>query len=129
MCVRKVGMDGMYRGRRHGVRPDDMREASVMKNHAYFVRPAIFVVALLCALPVGGAAFAADETAAVDAVRRDFNAAFNAKALAVNLSDLEKKFESGAEFTVETLAKAHPTSGPVVKAAEKFVEDAEDIPF
>ena len=49
-----------------------------MKNHAYFVRPAIFVVALLCAILAGGAAFAADETAAVDAVRRDFNAAFNA---------------------------------------------------
>lgn len=49
-----------------------------MKNHAYFVRPAIFVVALLCAILAGGAAFAADETAAVDAVRRDFNVAFNA---------------------------------------------------
>ena len=49
-----------------------------MKNQAYFVRLAIFVVALLCALPAGGDAFASDETAAVDAVRRDFNAAFNA---------------------------------------------------
>ncbi len=39
--------------------------------------------------------------------KRGFNnAAFNAKALGVNLSDLEKKFESGAEITVETLAKA-----------------------
>lgn len=39
--------------------------------------------------------------------KRGFNnAAFNAKALAVNVSDLEKKFETGAEITVETLAKA-----------------------
>ncbi len=39
--------------------------------------------------------------------KRGFNnAAFNAKALAVNLSDLEKKFEAGAEITVESLAKA-----------------------
>ena len=39
--------------------------------------------------------------------KRGFNnAAFNAKALGVNLSDLEKKFESGAEITVEALAKA-----------------------
>lgn len=39
--------------------------------------------------------------------KRGFNnAAFNAKALGVNLSDLERKFESGAEVTVETLAKA-----------------------
>ena len=39
--------------------------------------------------------------------KRGFNnAAFNAKALGVNLSDLEKKFESGAEITVESLAKA-----------------------
>lgn len=39
--------------------------------------------------------------------KRGFNnAAFNAKALAVNLSDLEKKFEAGAEITVETLKKA-----------------------
>ena len=39
--------------------------------------------------------------------KRGFNnAAFNAKALAVNVSDLEKKFESGAEITVESLAKA-----------------------
>ena len=34
------------------------------------------------------------------------NAAFNAKALGVNVSDLEKRFEAGAEITVETLAKA-----------------------
>ena len=40
------------------------------------------------------------------AVRGFNNAAFNAKALAVNVSDLEKKFEAGAEITVETLAKA-----------------------
>ena len=39
--------------------------------------------------------------------KRGFNnAAFNAKTLGVNLADLEKKFESGAEITVETLAKA-----------------------
>ena len=39
--------------------------------------------------------------------KRGFNnAAFNAKALGVNVADLEKKFESGAEITVETLAKA-----------------------
>ena len=39
--------------------------------------------------------------------KRGFNnAAFNAKALAVNLSDLEKKFEAGAEITIEALAKA-----------------------
>ena len=38
--------------------------------------------------------------------KRGFNnAAFNAKALAVNLADLEKNFEAGAEITVETLAK------------------------
>ena len=39
--------------------------------------------------------------------KRGFNnAAFNAKALAVNLSDLEKKFEAGTEITIEALAKA-----------------------
>ena len=39
--------------------------------------------------------------------KRGFNnAAFAAKALAVNLSDLEKKFETGAEITVAALAKA-----------------------
>jgi len=39
--------------------------------------------------------------------KRGFNnAAFNAKALAINVSDLEKKFESGAEITVATLAAA-----------------------
>lgn len=39
--------------------------------------------------------------------KRGFNnARFNAKALGVNLADLEKKFEAGAEITVETLAKA-----------------------
>ena len=38
--------------------------------------------------------------------KRGFNnAAFNAKALAVNVSDLEKNFEAGAEITVESLAK------------------------
>ncbi|MBR0197814.1 MAG: 50S ribosomal protein L15 [Kiritimatiellae bacterium] len=37
--------------------------------------------------------------------KRGFNnARFNAKALGVNLSDLEKNFESGAEITVATLA-------------------------
>ena len=39
--------------------------------------------------------------------KRGFNnARFNDKALAVNLSDLEKNFEAGSEITVETLAKA-----------------------
>ena len=39
--------------------------------------------------------------------KRGFNnARFNAKALGVNLSDLERKFEAGAEITVEALAKA-----------------------
>ena len=39
--------------------------------------------------------------------KRGFNnARFNDKALAVNVSDLEKKFETGAEITVEALAKA-----------------------
>ena len=39
--------------------------------------------------------------------KRGFNnARFNDKALAVNLSDLEKKFEAGAEITVESLAAA-----------------------
>ena len=37
--------------------------------------------------------------------KRGFNnAAFNAKALGVNVSDLEKFFEAGAEITVESLA-------------------------
>ncbi len=54
--------------------------------------------------------------------KRGFNnAAFNAKALAVNLSDLERKFESGAEVTVETLAKAGFESNkkPLVKILAK----------
>ena len=39
--------------------------------------------------------------------KRGFNnARFNVKALGVNVSDLEKCFEAGAEVTVETLAKA-----------------------
>jgi len=39
--------------------------------------------------------------------KRGFNnARFNDKVLAVNLADLEKKFETGAEITIETLAKA-----------------------
>ena len=39
--------------------------------------------------------------------KRGFNnAAFNAKALGVNVADLEKKFEAGAEISVESLAKA-----------------------
>jgi large subunit ribosomal protein L15 len=39
--------------------------------------------------------------------KRGFNnAAFNAKALGINVSTLEKKFEAGAEITVEALAKA-----------------------
>ena len=39
--------------------------------------------------------------------KRGFNnAAFNAKALGVNLSSLEAKFENGAQITVSALAKA-----------------------
>ena len=39
--------------------------------------------------------------------KRGFNnARFTDKALAVNLADLEKKFETGAEITLEALAKA-----------------------
>ena len=39
--------------------------------------------------------------------KRGFNnAAFNAKALGVNVAELEKKFESGAEITAEALARA-----------------------
>ena len=39
--------------------------------------------------------------------KRGFNnARFNAKALGVNLADLEKKFEAGAEITVESLKAA-----------------------
>jgi large subunit ribosomal protein L15 len=39
--------------------------------------------------------------------KRGFNnAAFNDGTLAVNVSDLERKFEAGAEVTVETLKKA-----------------------
>ena len=39
--------------------------------------------------------------------KRGFNnAAFYAKALAVNVGDLVRKFEAGAEITVESLAKA-----------------------
>ena len=39
--------------------------------------------------------------------KRGFNnARFNDKALGVNVSDLEKCFEAGAEVTVETLSKA-----------------------
>ena len=50
--------------------------------------------------------------------KRGFNnAAFNAKALAINVSVLEKKFETGAEITVETLAAAGLTDNkkPLVK--------------
>ena len=39
--------------------------------------------------------------------KRGFNnARFNVKALGINVSTLEKVFESGAEITIETLAKA-----------------------
>ena len=50
--------------------------------------------------------------------KRGFNNyEFNDKALAVNVSDLEKKFESGAEITAETLKKAGFTDNkrPLVK--------------
>jgi len=54
--------------------------------------------------------------------KRGFNnARFNAKTLAVNLGDLEKKFETGAEITVESLAKAgfSDNKRPVVKILAK----------
>ncbi len=54
--------------------------------------------------------------------KRGFNnARFNDKALAVNLSDLEKKFEAGAEITVESLAKAgfSDNKAPKVKILAK----------
>ena len=48
--------------------------------------------------------------------KRGFNnAAFNAKALAVNVADLEKKFEAGAEVTIESLAKAGFTDNKAPK--------------
>ena len=50
--------------------------------------------------------------------KRGFNnARFNAKALAVNVADLEKKFEAGAEITIESLAKAgfRDSKSPKVK--------------
>ncbi len=50
--------------------------------------------------------------------KRGFNnARFNDKALAVNVSDLEKNFESGAEITVEVLRKAGFTDNkkPLIK--------------
>ena len=50
--------------------------------------------------------------------KRGFNnARFNAKALAINVSTLEKKFEAGTEITVETLAAAGLTDNkkPLVK--------------
>ena len=50
--------------------------------------------------------------------KRGFNnARFNDKALAVNVSDLEKNFESGAEITVEVLRKAGVTDNkkPLIK--------------
>ena len=50
--------------------------------------------------------------------KRGFNnAAFNAKMFAVNVSELEKKFEAGAEITIESLAKAGLTDNkrPAVK--------------
>ena len=48
--------------------------------------------------------------------KRGFNnARFNDKALAVNVSDLEKKFEAGAEITVEALRKAGFTDNILYK--------------
>ena len=79
-----------------------------MRNQPYFVRLAIFVVALLFALPAGGAAFASDETAAVDAVRRDFNAAFNANDAAA----------IGRLFDAEGMLL--PPGMPAVAGAEKI---------
>ena len=54
--------------------------------------------------------------------KRGFNnARFNDKALAVNIGDLEKKFEAGAEITVESLAKAgfSDNKAPKVKILAK----------
>ena len=54
--------------------------------------------------------------------KRGFNnARFNAKALAVNVADLEKKFEAGAEITVESLAAAgfSDNKAPKVKILAK----------
>ena len=54
--------------------------------------------------------------------KRGFNnARFNDKALAVNLSDLEKQFEAGAEITVESLAKVgfSDNKAPKVKILAK----------
>ena len=50
--------------------------------------------------------------------KRDFNnAAFGAKAFGVNLSELEKRFETGAEITIAALEKAGLTDNkrPKVK--------------
>lgn len=50
--------------------------------------------------------------------KRGFNnSAFNAKAFAVNVSELEKRFEAGSEITVEALAKVGLTDNkrPLVK--------------
>ena len=50
--------------------------------------------------------------------KRGFNnARFNAKALAINVSTLEKKFEAGTEITIETLAAAGLTDNkkPLIK--------------
>ena len=50
--------------------------------------------------------------------KRGFNnAAFNAKALAINVSVLEQKFEAGTEITIETLAAAGLTDNkkPLIK--------------
>ena len=54
--------------------------------------------------------------------KRGFNnARFNDKALAVNIGDLEKKFEAGAEITVESLAAAgfSDNKAPKVKILAK----------
>ena len=54
--------------------------------------------------------------------KRGFNnARFNDKALAVNIGDLEKKFEAGAEITVESLAKVgfSDNKAPKVKILAK----------
>ena len=54
--------------------------------------------------------------------KRGFNnARFNAKALGINVSTLEKRFDAGAEITVEALAKAglYDNKRPKVKILAK----------
>ena len=57
--------------------------------------------------------------------KRGFNnARFNAKALGVNLADLEKKFEAGAEITVESLKAAGSEEKTICCSASFAQEEA-----